>query len=114
MNENFHPSTKVLNEILDKYKTHGDNRGLGYIDIDETPSSGEIVFFKGKDDTLNQVESLERHHYARTTRKLDILNLDATLIKFLERFETQMNRLMNDFNSFKNNILNNGKDNKTN
>ena len=32
----------------------------------------------------------------------------------LESFETKMNRLMNDFNSLKNNILNNGKWNKTN
>ena len=31
VNENFHPGTKVLNEILDKCKTHGDKRGLGYI-----------------------------------------------------------------------------------
>ena len=31
MNENFQPRTKVLNEILDKCKTYGDKRGLGYI-----------------------------------------------------------------------------------
>ena len=38
MNEIFHPGTKVLNEILDKCKTHGDKRGMGYINKDETPS----------------------------------------------------------------------------
>ena len=36
VNENFHPRTKVLNEILDKCKTHGDKRSLGYINKDET------------------------------------------------------------------------------
>ena len=39
MNENSHLGTKVLNEILDKCKTHGDKRGLGYINKDKTPSS---------------------------------------------------------------------------
>ena len=29
VNEIFHPRTKVLNEILDKCKTHGDKRGFG-------------------------------------------------------------------------------------
>ena len=38
MNEIFHPRTKVLNEILDKCKTPGDKRGMGYINKDETPS----------------------------------------------------------------------------
>ena len=40
VNENFHPKTKVLNEILDKCNTHGDQRCLGYINKDETPFSG--------------------------------------------------------------------------
>ena len=57
MNENFHLETKGLNEILDKCKTHGDKRGLGYINKDETPSSGETVFVKGKNETPNQVKS---------------------------------------------------------
>ena len=33
---------------------------------------------------------------------------------FLGRFESQMSRLMNEFNSLKNNILNNGIGNKSN
>ena len=53
MNENFHPGTKVLNEVLDKCKTHGDKRGLGYINKDETPSSEETMFVKSKDVTPN-------------------------------------------------------------
>ena len=48
MNEIFHLGTKVLNEILNKCKTHGDKWGLGCINKDETPSSGETMFFKGK------------------------------------------------------------------
>ena len=53
MNEIFHPRTKVLNEMLNKCKTCGDKRGLGCINKDETPSNGEIVFVKGKDETPN-------------------------------------------------------------
>ena len=53
MSEIFHPGTKVLNEILDKCKTHGDKRGLGYINKDETLSSGETAFVKCKDVTSN-------------------------------------------------------------
>ena len=53
MNEVFHPRTKVLNEILDKCKTHGDKWGLGCINKDETPFSGESVFVKGKDVSPN-------------------------------------------------------------
>ena len=54
-NENFHPRTNVLNEILDKCKTHGDKWGLDSIKKYETPSSGETMFVKGK-DTSNQVD----------------------------------------------------------
>ena len=53
MNENSHLGTKVLNEILDKCKTHGDKRGLGYINKDKTPSSWETMLVKGKDNTPN-------------------------------------------------------------
>ena len=48
MSEFFHLGTKVFNEILDKCKTHGNKRGLGYINKNETPSSGKIIFVKGK------------------------------------------------------------------
>ena len=44
----FYLGTSVLNEILDKCKTHCDKRDLGYINIDETPSSG-----------INLIKSLE-------------------------------------------------------
>ena len=47
-NEIFQPGTKVFNEILDKCKTHGNKRGLGYINKNETPSSGKTIFVKGK------------------------------------------------------------------
>ena len=60
MNENFHLGTKVLNEILDKCKMHGDKRGWRHINKDETPSNGEIVFFKGKYETPNPIESLKK------------------------------------------------------
>ena len=57
MNENFRLGTIVLNEILDKCKTHGDNKGLWYFNKDETPTSGETMFVKGKDKILNQTSS---------------------------------------------------------
>ena len=78
MNENFHPGTKMLNEILHKCKTNGNKRGLRYIKKDETPYSGETMCVKGKDDTANQVESPKKT-YAHIVRKLDTFNLGATL-----------------------------------
>ena len=78
MNEKFHLGTKVLNEILDKCKTHGDKRVLRNINKDETPCSGETMCVKGKDDTANQVESPKKT-YAHIVRKLDTFNLGATL-----------------------------------
>ena len=33
MNEKIHPRTNMLNEILDKCKTHGDKGGLGYMKL---------------------------------------------------------------------------------
>ena len=113
MNENFHLGTKVLNEIIDKCKTHGDKRGLGYINKDESPFSGEIVFVKGKDDTHNQVKSPKNTSLCTDYKKIGYSQFRC-YTRFLERFETQMKRLMNDFNSLKNNILNNRKWNKTN
>ena len=79
MNENFHLGTKMLNEILDKCKTHGDKRGLGYFNKDETPTSGETMFVKVK------MKSLTKHHLLKSIimhtleKKLDTLSLDATL-----------------------------------
>ena len=113
MNENFHLGTKVLNEILDQCKTHGDKRGLGYINKDESPFSGEIVFVKGKDDAPNQVKSPKNTSLCTDYKKIGYSQFRC-YTRFLERFETQMKRLMNDFNSLKNNILNNRKWNKTN
>ena len=113
MNENFHFGTKMLNEILHKCKIHGDKRGLGYINKDEKLSSGETVFIKGKDDAHNQVESPKKTSLCTYYKNIGHPQISC-YIRFLERFETQMNRLMNDFNSLKNNIFNNGRGNKTN
>ena len=52
VNEIFRPRTKVLNVIFDKCKTHGDKRGLGYMNKVETITSGEIIFVKGKDNLI--------------------------------------------------------------
>lgn len=37
VNDVIHHETKVLNEILEKCKTHGDKRGLGYINKMKLP-----------------------------------------------------------------------------
>ena len=42
---------KCLMKILDKCKTHGDKRGLGHINKDETLSNREIIFVKRKKET---------------------------------------------------------------
>ena len=76
MNEIFYPRTKVLNEILDKCKTHGDKRGLGYINKDETPSTRETIFVKGK---VTKQHLLALHHYAHNVKKLDTLRVGVTL-----------------------------------
>lgn len=42
----FTLGTKILNQILiDKYKFHGDKRGLGYTSKIESAINGEMVFF---------------------------------------------------------------------
>ena len=86
---------------------------MGCINKDETPSSGETVFAKGKDDTTNPVEYPKMTslctHYKKTGH-----SQFRCYTRFLERFESQISRLMNDFNSLQNNILNNEKVNKTN
>ncbi|KAL6349742.1 hypothetical protein AAG906_001629 [Vitis piasezkii] len=51
VNENFHPRTKVLNEILDKCKTHGDKRSLGpKLDSTELYIGGKRYALVVKDD----------------------------------------------------------------
>ena len=45
-------------------------RGLGYINKDETPSSGATMFVKGKHETSNQTTSPKKQslctHYKKT------------------------------------------------
>ena len=103
----------MLNEILDKFKTHGDKRGLEYINKDETPFNVETMFFKGRDEIPNQTKSPKKASLCTHCKKIGRSQFRCYTM-FLERFGTQMNRLMNDFNFLKYNILNNGKGNKIN
>ena len=71
------------------------------------------MFVKGKNETLNQIASLKNPSLCTHCKKIRHIQFRC-YTNFLERFESQMSRLMNGFNSLKNNILNNGKMNKTN
>ena len=56
----------MLNETLDKCKTHGDKRGLEYINKDETPFNGKYMFVKGKYETPNLIESPKKKSMQET------------------------------------------------
>ena len=71
------------------------------------------MFVKGKDNTPNQVESPKKTSLCTHYNKTEYSQFKG-YTRFLKRFETQKNRLINDFNFLKNNILNNEKGNKTN
>ena len=71
------------------------------------------MFVKGKDVTPNQAKSPKKISLCTHYKKMGHSQFKC-YTRFLERFESQISRLMNDFNSLKNNILNNGKGNKTN
>ena len=58
------------------------------------------MFVKGKNDTHNQVETPKKTLLCIDYKKTGHSQFRC-YTRFLERFETQMNRLMNDFNSFK-------------
>ena len=69
------------------------------------------MFINGKDDNPEQVESPKKTSLCTHCKKTGHSQFRC-YTRFLDRFETQINRLMNDFNFLKNNILNNGKGNK--
>ena len=67
VNKFFYYGTKMFNEILDKCKTHGDKRGLGHINKDETPSSRDM---STKHHTQNHIFiELFNHHLICTITK---------------------------------------------
>ena len=53
----FNLGTEVLNDILNKCKSHEDKRNLNYINEIETPTNRDAIFVKGKKETPNQVGS---------------------------------------------------------
>ena len=84
--------------------------GLGYINKDETPTSRETIFVKGKKETPSQVASPSTPkctHYRKSG------HTQKKCYTKLEGFESQMNQLMNYFNFLKNNILYIGKEEET-
>ena len=77
------------------------------------PLMEKLCLSKGKDETPNQTTSPKKTILC-THYKKPVHSQFRCYTKFLERFESQMNRLIKYFNSLKNNILNNRKGNKTN
>ena len=122
-NENFPSETSMLNEILDNCKSHGDKRGLGYINKSETPTSGKTLFVKGKEENSNQttstkIESPKKEALTKIGPVCSHCNKSGHTqfrchTRLLERYKSYLNRVMHEFNSLKNNILNIGKGNKT-
>ena len=106
----------MLDEILEKCKSHGDKIGLRYINQIETPTSRDIIFIKGKEETPNQATLLYFAHsflFCTHFKKFGHTQ-NRCHTRFLEKYESQLNRPVNDFNSLKNNILNTKKRKKTN
>lgn len=62
----------MLDEILEKCKSHGDKRGLMYINQIETPTSRDMVFVKGKEEIPIQATL---PCFAHTLRSLDIYSI---------------------------------------
>ena len=74
----------------------------------------EILFFvKGKEENPRQATPSNTHSLCTHCKKFRHTH-HRCYTKFHERYESQLNRLVNEFNSLKNNILNNGKMKKNN
>lgn len=63
VNKIFHLGPKMLYETIDECKTHGDKKGLGYINKVETPTSGETIFVKGKKEALSHATSFSTPYW---------------------------------------------------
>ena len=102
----------MLDDIFCKCKSHGNKRGLGYISKTETLTSGDTFFVKVKEKTFNQVLLssilLLCTHYKKSGH-----TQSRRHSRFLEKYESQLNRFVNEFNSSKNNILHTRKWKKT-
>lgn len=107
----MHPGTKLLNEILDNCKSRGNKRGLGYINKIETPISGDTIFVKGKEGTPSQAVPSSIPSHCTHCKKFRHAH-NGCHTRFLGRYESQVNGIVNDFNSLKNNILNIRKERK--
>ena len=102
----------MLDEILEKCKSQGDKKGLDYISKTKTSTSGGIVLVKSKEETPNQETSSSLSLF--THYKKSEYTQSRCHTRFLESYESQLNRLVNEFKSLKNNILNTMRGKKTN
>ncbi|KAL6328687.1 hypothetical protein AAG906_003372 [Vitis piasezkii] len=76
VNEFFHPRTKVLNEILDKCKTHGDKRGWGdkrYVLVIVDDFS-RYSFMKSIGDNIKDLETIIDNPNGILQRDIDLNN----------------------------------------
>ena len=103
----------MLDEILEKCKSQGDKKGLDYISKTKTSTSGGIVLVKSKEETPNQETSSSTLSLFTHCKKSEYTQ-SRCHTRFLESYESQLNRLVNEFKSLKNNILNTMRGKKTN
>ena len=63
----------MLNDILDKCKPMEIKRDLSYINKTKTPTSGDTIFVKGKEETPNQLAFPSTTPNTLIVRSLDTL-----------------------------------------
>ena len=100
-NKVFHPKAKILNDIINKVRFHGDKRGLGYINKIETPTSRETIFVKSKEETLSLVVSSSIISQCTYCKK-SIHSHGRCFSRLFERYELHLNRIVSKSKFLKN------------
>ena len=104
-NEVFHPSSKILNEMIMKWKAHGDKRSLSYLSKSKTLMSEKITFAKLSENSSFGELSLNQTSKCTTCYKFRYV-ASKCFSKFFEKYQSHVNRLESESNYLKNQILN--------
>lgn len=95
----------LMDWILDKCKSYEDKRGLSYIKKTETPTIGDTVFFKDKEENPNQTTSSSIFSLCTYCKKFRHTH-SRCYSRFFEIYGFYLNRLVGESNFLKNHILN--------